>query len=180
MQEPQFSKYKLHEVQWVIFAHDSTWINTQRLLPFLARVNPAVPLSFGYYWDEVFSFTAHMSGGGGMVFSASAAKQVGSNLFTPACPDELFSGGTWADVMLSHCASQSKVLGVSSSLFHVHGGEQYTYDHNNFDPGSVKEAFSFASVESKEMAQLDEIVRENLRGKVPKINHGGLPGSHAS
>ncbi|CAG9462874.1 unnamed protein product [Pedinophyceae sp. YPF-701] len=168
MQEPQFSDFHLEDVKWVVFADDDTWINAPRLLGFLGRINYELPLAMGYFWDEVFSHTAHMSAGAGMIFSAAAAQRLGQHLYGGRCKAEAFSGVVWADVLLSTCAHDLKALSVHSYLFHAKPQENLLFGGQQMDPSAIKEAFTFHVATADEQEVMTDIVLRNLKGAIER------------
>ena len=107
------------DARWFYLVDDDTDVDVEEAAAAVADIDPSVPIVAGFVvrartrWSDVH--TAFVSGGAGMLLSASAARAIGAALYTPAC-----NFTRQNDISIAMCAYE---LGIP--MVHLGGWNRY-------------------------------------------------------
>jgi len=175
-EEPQRSRFGMDEVKWVVFVDDDTWVNVESLHGALRHINPHTRVAMGSLFHHVYSDTAHFSGGGGFVTSATLARDMAESLYiTDGCQPRKVNGAVWNDVFMSTCLHSLRAIMVHSAKFHP-GNVAWSDGKGGLrvDPATVLDAWTVHKVFGPAHAFYSRIQREYMPGNYP-TDFGSLP-----
>ncbi|XP_069748627.1 beta 3-glucosyltransferase a isoform X2 [Narcine bancroftii] len=141
----RFVSHAVPEVPWLMIVDDDTLISVPRLQRLLSCYNPKEPIILGerYGYGLATGGYSYITGGGGMIFSREAVKQLlksGCNCYSNDAPD---------DMVLGMCFNNLGIPVTHSPLFHQARPMDYSKDflkhqvpisfhkHWNIDPIEV-------------------------------------------
>eukprot|EP00808_Paulinella_micropora_P028883 g31483.t1 len=146
----------LRDKKWFFLADDETWVNVPALLDLASAYDPRCPVAFGYVWSKVWiEDFDYISGGAGLLLSASAYSMLTPSFFTDKCPFSHYD-----DVTFAKCAWALRVQIVHHRGFYFDPPERSKDRHETVWFPPIAEAITYHHVHPEEMPIMTDYANE--------------------